>query len=58
MGRELDVLVIGGSAGITAAYEGARRGARALMVQGGPVGGECTLAGCVPSKALLRGVTT
>ncbi|MGH9193928.1 MAG: FAD-dependent oxidoreductase, partial [Acidimicrobiales bacterium] len=50
MSRELDLVVIGGgAAGITAAREGARRGARTALVQDGPVGGDCTFTGCVPS---------
>ncbi len=49
-----DLIVIGGgAAGITAAREGARRGAHTVLVQDGPPGGECTFHGCVPSKALL-----
>jgi pyruvate/2-oxoglutarate dehydrogenase complex dihydrolipoamide dehydrogenase (E3) component len=52
--REFDLLVIGGgAAGITAAREGARRSARTGLVQDGPVGGDCTFTGCVPSKTLL-----
>jgi pyruvate/2-oxoglutarate dehydrogenase complex dihydrolipoamide dehydrogenase (E3) component len=52
--REFDVVVIGGgAAGITVAREGARRGARTVLVQDGPVGGDCTFTGCVPSKTLL-----
>lgn len=54
LSRELDLLVIGGgAAGLTAAREGARRGARTGLVQDGPVGGDCTFTGCVPSKTLL-----
>ena len=54
MRRELDLVAIGGgAAGITAAREGARRGARSALVQDGSVGGECTFTGCVPSKTLL-----
>jgi pyruvate/2-oxoglutarate dehydrogenase complex dihydrolipoamide dehydrogenase (E3) component len=53
-GNRFDVLVIGGgAAGLTAAREAARRGARTAIVQDGPLGGECTFSGCVPSKALL-----
>ncbi|MDQ3293495.1 MAG: FAD-dependent oxidoreductase [Actinomycetota bacterium] len=49
-----DLLVIGGGAGgISAAQAAARRGASVLIVQDGPIGGDCTFTGCVPSKALL-----
>jgi len=49
-----DLLVIGGGAGgIAAAQAAARRGASVLIVQDGPIGGDCTFTGCVPSKALL-----
>jgi pyruvate/2-oxoglutarate dehydrogenase complex dihydrolipoamide dehydrogenase (E3) component len=48
------MLVIGGGAGgISAAQAAARRGATVLLVQDGPVGGDCTFTGCIPSKALL-----
>lgn len=51
---QYDVVVIGGGAGgLAAARSGARRGARTLLVHDGPLGGECTFTGCVPSKALL-----
>ena len=33
---------------------GPRRGARPLLVQDGPLGGECTFTGCVPSKTLIE----
>lgn len=57
-----DVVVIGaGAGGLTAAREANRRGARTLLVSDGPLGGDCTHTGCVPSKALLdaasRGVS-
>ena len=49
-----DLLIVGGGAGgISAAQAGARRGASVLLVQDGPIGGDCTFTGCVPSKALL-----
>ncbi|MPY91849.1 MAG: FAD-dependent oxidoreductase [Acidimicrobiia bacterium] len=49
-----DVVVVGGgAAGLTAAREAARRGARTALVSDGPLGGDCTHTGCVPSKALL-----
>jgi len=50
-----DLIVVGGGAGgMGAARAAARRGARPLLVQAGPIGGECTFAGCVPSKALIE----
>lgn len=54
-----DLLVIGGGAGgISAAQAAARRGASVLIVQDGPIGGDCTFTGCVPSKALLSAAAT
>ena len=51
---DVELLVIGGGAGgIGAAQAAARRRARVLLVQEGPIGGDCTFTGCVPSKALL-----
>ncbi|MBW3555844.1 MAG: FAD-dependent oxidoreductase [Actinobacteria bacterium] len=38
---------------MAAARAGVRRGKRTLLVQDGPVGGDCTFTGCVPSKALI-----
>ena len=49
-----DLIVIGGGAGgISTVQTAARRGARVLLIQSGPLGGECTFSGCVPSKALI-----
>ena len=49
-----DVVVVGGgAAGLTAAREVHRRGARALLVEAGDLGGDCTFTGCIPSKTLL-----
>jgi len=49
-----DLVVIGGGAGgLVAAREARRRGASTVIVQDGPVGGDCTFTGCIPSKALL-----
>jgi pyruvate/2-oxoglutarate dehydrogenase complex dihydrolipoamide dehydrogenase (E3) component len=54
MSADYDLIVIGGGAGgMSAARTAARRGARTLLVQAGPIGGECTYTGCVPSKALI-----
>jgi pyruvate/2-oxoglutarate dehydrogenase complex dihydrolipoamide dehydrogenase (E3) component len=53
---EFDFVVIGGgSAGFSAALEGAKLGLRTICVDGGPdVGGLCILRGCMPSKTLLE----
>jgi pyruvate/2-oxoglutarate dehydrogenase complex dihydrolipoamide dehydrogenase (E3) component len=50
-----DLAVIGGgTAGLTAAQTAAHRHRRVLLVSEGPLGGECTWNGCVPSKALIE----
>ena len=52
---EYDLVVIGGGAGgLAAARAGVRKGVATLMVQDGPVGGDCTFSGCVPSKSLIE----
>jgi pyruvate/2-oxoglutarate dehydrogenase complex dihydrolipoamide dehydrogenase (E3) component len=52
--KEWNLLVIGGgAAGMGAARAGRRRGARVLLVQDGPIGGDCAFTGCVPSKVLI-----
>ena len=49
-----DVIVIGGgSAGLGAARQAVQSGARPLMIADGPIGGDCTWTGCVPSKTLI-----
>ena len=53
--RTFDLAVLGaGAAGLVAAREAARLGARVALIHDGPLGGECTWTGCVPSKALLH----
>lgn len=50
-----DLLVLGGGAGGMAAARTARQlGKTVALVQDGPVGGDCTFTGCVPSKTLLE----
>jgi pyruvate/2-oxoglutarate dehydrogenase complex dihydrolipoamide dehydrogenase (E3) component len=52
---DYDLVVIGGgAAGLAAARTGAARAARALLVTDGPIGGDCTFTGCVPSKTLIE----
>jgi pyruvate/2-oxoglutarate dehydrogenase complex dihydrolipoamide dehydrogenase (E3) component len=48
------VVVGGGAAGMSAARAAARRRARVVLVQAGPLGGDCTFVGCVPSKPLIE----
>jgi pyruvate/2-oxoglutarate dehydrogenase complex dihydrolipoamide dehydrogenase (E3) component len=50
-----DLAVIGGgTAGLSAAQTAARLQRRVLLISEGPLGGECTWNGCVPSKALVE----
>lgn len=52
---DYDLIVIGGgAAGLGAARQGVRRGARTLLVSDGQPGGDCTFYGCVPSKTLIE----
>ncbi len=52
--RDYDLIVIGGgAAGLVAAKEARRRRASVAIVHAGPLGGDCTHTGCVPSKTLL-----
>jgi glutathione reductase (NADPH) len=48
-----DYLVIGaGSGGLASARRAARHGAKVALVAGGPLGGTCVNAGCVPKKIM------
>ena len=52
---DYDLVVIGGGAGgLSAARAAAHRSARVLLVHEGPLGGDCTFTGCVPSKTLIE----
>lgn len=54
-GRSADLVVVGGgAAGLAAARAARRRGRSVVLVHDGPLGGDCTFTGCVPSKALLE----
>ena len=44
----------GGAGGLAAARAGARRGLRTVLISDGALGGDCTFAGCVPSKTLIE----
>lgn len=52
---DYDLVVIGGgNTGLSAAYRVARAGKKVALVDKGPVGGLCSLAGCNPKKVLVR----
>jgi pyruvate/2-oxoglutarate dehydrogenase complex dihydrolipoamide dehydrogenase (E3) component len=52
----VDVVVIGaGPTGENVADRVRRGGLRAMVVESGLLGGECSYAACIPSKAMLRG---
>ncbi len=54
-----DLLVVGaGAGGLSAARAGARAGWATALVTDGPLGGDCTFTGCVPSKTLLAAAAT
>jgi len=54
-----DVLVIGGGAGgLSAARTAKRLGKQVALISDGPLGGDCTFTGCVPSKTLIRAAET
>jgi glutathione reductase (NADPH) len=53
--KPYDMVVIGGgNTGLAAAYRVARAGRRVALVDKGPVGGLCSLAGCNPKKVFVR----
>jgi glutathione reductase (NADPH) len=48
------VAIGGGNTGLSAAYRVAAAGKRVALVDRGPVGGLCSLAGCNPKKVFVR----
>ena len=53
MNKRFDLLVIGGgSGGIAHARRAAEHGARAAVIECGPLGGTCVNVGCVPKKVM------
>lgn len=49
-----DLIVVGGgAAGLAAVRTGLWAGADVALVTDGPIGGDCTFTGCVPSKTLI-----
>ena len=56
MSEKYDLLVIGGgSGGLAHAQRAAEYGARAAVVEHGPLGGTCVNVGCVPKKVMWHG---
>src|SRR5712691_13145391 len=54
MGKRYDLVVLGGgAAAFSAIIRADRNNAKALMIDGGTIGGTCVNVGCVPSKRLL-----
>ncbi len=59
MAGEYDVLVIGGgSGGLAHAQRAAEYGARAGVIEYGPLGGTCVNVGCVPKKVMWYAAET
>ena len=53
--KKVDLAVLGGgAAGLSAVREARRRDATALIINDGPLGGDCTFTGCVPSKTIIE----
>ena len=53
MGQKFDLIVLGGgSGGLAHAQRAAEYGARAAVVEYGPLGGTCVNVGCVPKKVM------
>jgi len=59
LAKEYDLLVIGGgSGGLAHAQRAAEYGARAAVVEYGPLGGTCVNVGCVPKKVMWYAAET
>ncbi len=52
------VVIGAGSGGLTVAVGLAKFGKRVALIERGPIGGDCTNVGCVPSKTLIHAVET
>ena len=50
------IIVGAGSGGLTVAVGLAKFGKRVALIERGPIGGDCTNVGCVPSKTLIHAV--
>lgn len=55
---EFDLAILGaGASGLIAADFAVQLGARTALLDKGPIGGDCTWTGCVPSKSLIKVAT-
>jgi dihydrolipoamide dehydrogenase len=55
--EERDVLIVGGGpAGYVAAIRVSQLGGKATLIENNSIGGTCLNRGCIPTKALVRGV--
>jgi pyruvate/2-oxoglutarate dehydrogenase complex dihydrolipoamide dehydrogenase (E3) component len=55
---EYDLAIVGaGASGLIAADFAVQLGARIALLDKGPIGGDCTWTGCVPSKSLIKVAT-
>lgn len=55
---EYDLAIIGaGASGLIAVDFALQLGARTALIDKGPIGGDCTWTGCVPSKSLIKAAT-
>jgi pyruvate/2-oxoglutarate dehydrogenase complex dihydrolipoamide dehydrogenase (E3) component len=55
---EYDIAILGaGASGLIAADFAAQFGVRTALLDKGPIGGDCTWTGCVPSKSLIKVAT-
>jgi pyruvate/2-oxoglutarate dehydrogenase complex dihydrolipoamide dehydrogenase (E3) component len=55
---EYDLAILGaGASGLIAADFAVQLGARIALLDKGPIGGDCTWTGCVPSKSLIKVAT-
>jgi len=53
--RQYDLVIVGGGpAGVTAAYDAARRHAKVALIERNSLGGNCLNTGCIPSKTIIR----
>src|SRR6266550_7878904 len=53
--EQYDLVIVGaGPAGVMAAYDAARLGAKVALIERNILGGNCLNTGCIPSKTIIR----